>query len=386
MRGTTVMLAVLTTTAATPLAAASVQALFSDQTTDQVLFAKDLNDDGDTNDAGEITAFFDAANQNGLATPTGNVFNIVQARSGDVFIGDGASDTVYRLRDRNGDNNAQGAGESSVWFSAANADGNPLLTANGIAEGNDGAIYVVQADTRGNKAGDFVYRTEDLNGDGDANDAGESKVWLDLTALNAGSSPFEIAFDGNVAYIADTAGGSPRIYKAEDVNGDGTVDASEVGEFIKSSDRVFALSVAADAGNLYSYDFIGDALARYTDLDGSGDIDMASERVDVWDATGFADGAIFDFIIEGNTALVTVNDFSDDDTLLKLTDLNGDGDFLDAGETATLLQFSQQGTYPQRPRAITFYDSVAPVPLPASVLFLGAGLAGLGALGRRKRG
>ncbi|MCV6596968.1 MAG: VPLPA-CTERM sorting domain-containing protein, partial [Mangrovicoccus sp.] len=243
-----------------------------------------------------------------------------------------------------------------------------------------------QADTRGMPTQDAVYRTQDLNGDGDANDAGEASVWLDLTGLNAGSSPFEISFDGNVAYIADTAGGSPRVYRAEDLDGNGRVEASEVNEFVKSADFVFALSVEASQGDVYSYDFLVDALVRYSDLNGDQQVDMASERFTAFDAGAIVDGAVFDFAVQGDQALITVNSF-DDDLLLHLSDLNADGDFMDLGEVTTLLQFSDQGTYPQRPRSVIFYDSSAatPVPLPASILLLSGAVGGLILSGRRKK-
>lgn len=377
-------LAVLAATTAlcTTAHAATVQALFSDQTKDQVLFAKDLNGDGDTNDPGEVTVFFDGNNGSGLTAPTRNVFQLVQSKAGDVYVGDGTSDTVYRLRDRNGDNNAQGAGEASVWFSANNAGGLPLQTANGVAEGPDGAIYIVQADTKGKPTRDVVYRTQDLNGDGDANDPGEATVWLDLTALSSSSSPFEISFDKGVAYIADTSGGSPRIYRAEDKDGDGKVDASEVRQFVQAKDKIFALSVEASNGNLFSYDFFKDALVRYTDLNGNGVIDIDTERFVAWDASKIIDGAVFDFSIKGNRGFVTVNDFNNNDKLFSLVDLNGDGDFMDPGEYSAFLTFSEQGTYPLRPRSIISYQSVAPVPLPASAVLLAGAL---GALGLRRR-
>ena len=383
MRRSTIAIFIATTSLSSPVTAATLSALFSDQTTDQVLYAADLNNDGDANDAGEVRVFFDSNNASGLTSPSSNVFQLTQSAAGDVYVGDGGSDTVYRLRDRNGNDNAQDAGEASVWFSSENANGFALQTANGIEVGGDGAVYIVEADTRGNPAGDKVYRTTDLNGDGDANDAGESSVWLDLTALDPSSSPFEITFEGNAAFITDTAGGSPRIYRAEDTDGSGAIESGEVIEYVAQGDAPFALALAASDGDLFAQDLFTDGLIRYTDLDGNGQIDISTEAFNVWDAENFVDGAIFDFAIDGNRGLVPSNSFDDNDTILSLFDINGDGDFLDVDETQTFLLFSEQGTYPQRPRSVAFYSSVAPVPLPASIFFLGAAFGALGF--RRKR-
>lgn len=385
MRRITIAAAAASLSFGAQASASTFQVLFSDQTTDQVLYAADLNGDGDANDIGETRVFFDQDNASGLASPTGNVFQLTQSDNGDVYIGDGSTDTVYRLRDLNGNDDAQDAGEATVWFSADNADGLTLNTANGVAVGGDGAVYVVEADTRGNPTGDFVYRTQDLNGDGDANDAGESSVWLDLTALDASSSPFEITFEGDTAFISDTAGGNPRIYRAEDSNGDGAVDSSEVVEYVAQGDAPFALALSAAGADLFAQDLFTDGLIRYTDLNLDGEIDITTEAFTVWDPTGIFDGATFDFAVEGDRGLVPSNEFNGNDQIVAIFDLNGDGDFLDTGETQSFLSFNEQGSFPLRPRAVTFYNSPAPVPLPASGLLLIASLAGFGVWRGKRR-
>ncbi|MQY43666.1 hypothetical protein GG681_13550 [Epibacterium sp. SM1969] len=276
MRQLSIALTIASASLGAQASASTFQVLFSDQTTDQVLYAADLNGDGDANDVGETRVFFDEHNASGMIAPTNNGYQLAQSQGGDVYIGDGATDTVYRLRDLNGNDNAQDAGEASVWFSADNVNGLTLNTTNGVAVGSDGAVYVVEADTLGNPSGDFVYRTQDLNGDGDANDAGESSVWLDLTALDASSSPFEITFDGEVAFITDTAGGNPRIYRAEDRDGNGVVEATEVVEFVAQGDAPFALALSATGGDLFAQDLFTDGLIRYTDLNQNGQIDVAT--------------------------------------------------------------------------------------------------------------
>lgn len=375
--------------------------LYSDQSTDQVILTRDLNGDGDANDPGETQVFLDANNASGLTTPTGSVFTMTQGRDGAVYIGDGPTDTVYRLRDNNGNNTAQDAGEASVWFSADNAGGLSLHTPNGVATGPDGAVYIVEADTRGNPDGDFVYRTQDLNGDGDANDAGEAVKWLDLQALNANSSAFEIRFDGDTAYIADTVGGDPNvIYRARDTNGDGSVTPDEVTQFI-TEDNAQGIPVdfamEAQNGSLYLWEFLNfsgpQSLFRLTDLDGSGTIG-AGEGVEVWNSTLLPQGITsfvgFGIGINDDGSVLLTSNARDaaGDNLFYLVDLNGDGDYLDPGETNVWLARSQHGTLPNRARNAIGYvptQAPAPVPLPAGApLILGA-LGALAALRTRRR-
>ncbi len=381
--------------------------LLSDQTLDGIYFSSDANDDGDANDIGETSLFFGEGNDSALTTPAGNVFSMSQADSGDVYIGDGSTDTVYRLLDTNGDNDAMDAGEAAVWFSADNAEGHSLLTPNGISVGADGAIYVVQADTSGSPTGDVVYRTEDLNGDGDANDAGESSVWLDLTELNSSSSPFEIRFDGDTAYIIDTVGtDSDVIYRAQDTDGNGTIDSSEVNSFIDEDNALgvtFDFALDTNDGQVFVYDLLGafnlgifefdpNRLFALEDLDFSGTIDSASEASEIWNTSflpeGFEAGAGFSITVDDSGIFITSNGGSgapEEDNVFHLVDLNGDGDFFDEGETTIWLSLVDNGEFPIRARSVIGYESPAPVPLPASLPLLIAGLGGLSALRRRRR-
>jgi hypothetical protein len=377
--------------------------LFTDQTADAVMLAFDRDGDGDANDAGETTVFFDGSNASGLASPTTNAFSLAQAADGAVLVGDGSADSVFRLRDLNGDGDANDAGEAGLWFSAAdNASGLTLNTPNGLAEGADGAIYLVEADTSGSPTGDFVYRTVDLNGDGDANDAGEATAWLDLSALNASSSPFEIQFDGDVAYITDTAGATDDVvYRAQDLNGDGDAnDAGEVVRFITEDGTLgasvdFAMDVGG--GSVWTWDWLpGDddelALYRYTDLDGSGVIDAFAEVALAWDTTlldtayTFLAGFAMDYNDLTGEVLITSNDGDPaGDWIIRLFDLDGDGLFLSPDEHALALVASEGGAI-IRPRDVIAYAGAtpAPVPVPAPLGLLAGGLGLLAALRRRR--
>ncbi|MEM7074719.1 MAG: VPLPA-CTERM sorting domain-containing protein [Pseudomonadota bacterium] len=374
---------------ASPASGATLQFLVADQSADAVIFARDMNGDGDTNDAGEVQTFFDENNASGLALPTRNVFVLNQTSDGAVFLGDGTTDTVYRARDLNGNNTAQDAGEASVWFSADNASGLTLNTPNGIATGGDGAIYIVEADTVGTPSGDFIYRTEDLNGDGDANDAGEATVWFDINTVAPSVAPFEIQFDGDIAYLATTGGPTPEIFRIEDGNADGTIDAGEVTSFVSGPSAPFAFGIAVGAGgDVLALDILNDELRRLTDIDGSGLIDAPDENIRIWDAALAGAGSTFSLTSRDGDILVASNGGSsspEEDAVFRLTDLDGNGDYLGAGETVSVFSLDQQGSLPIRARAAIFYDSVTAVPLPAGDLLLASGLVGLGCAVHRRR-
>jgi Ca2+-binding RTX toxin-like protein len=344
--------------------------LYGDFSLEAVYLARDLNRDGDLRDRGELTVFFDETNASGLAAPSGTVLDLTHAPGGAVFYGDNPTDSVYRLRDRNGDGDAQDAGEASVWFSAGgNAAGFTMPTANGIAAGPDGAIYIVNAGTVSGPSADVVYRTIDRNRDGDAQDAGEARVWLDLQTLNPSSSPFEISFTGEIAWITDTNGGTPdTIYRAVDANRNGVIDPGEVTTFIGDDgplgvnvdfphdslgETVYAAEFAKSGGNNFLY--------ALTDRDGSGQIDQKSEAKLVWEASHLPDGyavstiAGVDAVADGSILLSANGGTAEQDQLIRLLDRNGDGDFLDDGETSVLAARSDGALEVDRVRPVQDY-------------------------------
>ncbi|MEO1619768.1 MAG: hypothetical protein AAFU53_01910 [Cyanobacteria bacterium J06632_3] len=55
------------------------------------------------------------------------MFTLLQGNNSILYYGDGGKDTVYSLLDLNNNGDALDMGEASVWFTADNADGLPLL-------------------------------------------------------------------------------------------------------------------------------------------------------------------------------------------------------------------------------------------------------------------
>jgi hypothetical protein len=67
--------------------------------------------------------------------------------------------------------------------------------------------------------------------------------------------------------------------------------------------------------------------------------------------------------------------------MVRLTDLNGDGDYLDDGETVVWGSAVGEGGFIARARTVEF---IARVPMPAPIWLMSVGVAGI-ALGRRSR-
>lgn len=244
-----------------------------------------------------------------------------------------------------------------------------------------------------------MFRTVDLNGDGDANDAGEATVWLDLSARSRVAVPFDITFIGDTAYIADTDGTNPDlIYAARDANGDGVVPEGELTVFLDES-AGFGLAdfaIDTDGTSLYSFEWLAGAdglhsVFRLDDLDGNGVIDAAAEASEIWTSALLGDGysllAGFGIAVESASSIFLASNAGTDGgrSIYHLLDLNGDGDFLDAGETFAVLSALDAPGALSRPRAVeTYAPPPAAVPVPAGLPLLAGGMILLAGLRRRR--
>ncbi|MEM9223666.1 MAG: Ig-like domain-containing protein [Pseudomonadota bacterium] len=341
---------------------------------DKIYLLQDMNGDGDAADEGERLAFFDETNAAGLGgeTPTDDIFDIFQASDSFVYAGDGNTDSVYRLRDYNGDGDANDVSEATVWFSATeNASGLLLQTPNGITEGADGAIYISNAGAGAQNGIDNVFRTIDLNGDGDANDEGESSLFLDLGALVGFSVPFDMTAIGDRFYLADFVGGAEGvIYTFRDDDSSGAIEADELSVFADQEATGARLDFALDADGdsivtweLSDSDTGVQSIFRLTDLDNSGAIDQENETEEIWNTSTlpgvFVRGAGFSIAADGEGRIaITSNDLrnASGDTVYILEDLNQDGDYFDVGETNILATRGFDPDTLQRPRAVEFYE------------------------------
>jgi hypothetical protein len=153
---------------------------------DSIVRLRDLNGDGDRHDSGEATLFFGPGNESGWpgvgSAQTILVLGVDHVLAADGEESGGFSTRVYELRDLNGDGDAMDAGEATEYWDSILPIGVNVDRPKEMVIGPDGAIYLADNNTI-NFDGDTpeaVWRLEDLNADGDVNDDGEVTLHVEL--------------------------------------------------------------------------------------------------------------------------------------------------------------------------------------------------------------
>lgn len=142
-----------------------------------------------------------------------------------VAVPDGDEPGIWRMEDRNGDGDALDAGETTLFAIRGEVKG--FMD---VAVDEKGILYAIDGETG------RVYRIEDLNGDGDALDAGEVGVFRDGTTLGLRlQGPLSIAvanhFDPDtrkiraLVYVMDLT--LQLTVRLEDRDGDGDAQGSD---------------------------------------------------------------------------------------------------------------------------------------------------------------
>lgn len=184
------------------------QWLVNDRGADTIWRLSDVDGDGYLADPGEVFVYFNGANAQKTLAPQ-NPTSLARGPGRRVLMGDQGNRCVYLLQDLNGDGDAQDAGESIVYADQTNASGASFAFPTGVAFTATGRTYVSNA---GNAFGaDAIYRLTDLNGDGDANDAGEITTFVTFLGVDdpdwgpqeietaPGLTPFALYFRNSIA-------------------------------------------------------------------------------------------------------------------------------------------------------------------------------------------
>ena len=183
----------------------------------------DWNQDGDFLDANEVSSYYsDAIGSIVLGNPS----CITTADDGTVYIGDSTEDVIVALRDNNGDGDANSPGEHRVFFDTFNQSGLVMSSISGLYCDALGRLFAAVANTS-TGGNDAIMIFEDLNGDGDANDAGEAREYHTVPGSGpiGDSIPTEVlaAPDLNLYYSEAGATGviTKGVYRLVDGNFDG---------------------------------------------------------------------------------------------------------------------------------------------------------------------
>ncbi|MFN0138030.1 MAG: hypothetical protein ACKVS9_18155 [Phycisphaerae bacterium] len=311
-----------------------------DQLIDVLMRIEDLNGDGDTLDAGEVTRFIDdtiapelgAENAQGL---------YALGRSSVLATDNFPPDNIVRLRDDNDDGDAFDAGEAAI-FHDGNLPGPTTLTnPASLTRGPDGAFFVIDNNVLDNTRPQAVYRLEDIDQDGDVNDAGEVTNWFLLAPAGSNTAAvLEIEFgQGDALFAFDILTANRRIIRiAPDGSGAATfVSAAQLFALtsISMSTTLAEMTWDDDRGRMLLGAFLGQDIVIISLRDGnnSNTIDQANEVRIVWreSTSGFNTGSPRDLFYLPDGDLIWVDALSD--RIWRLHDANDDGDYGDAGET-----------------------------------------------------
>lgn len=336
--------------------------LVTDTSNDAVHRCVDLDQNGDFNGTDEITVFYDDLSG---PFPLTNNAAMIRLPDGSFLVSDTTEDVLLRLADVNADGDALDAGEATIFYdgTGASASGVELTSARGMVADADGVVWVASANTGGGGV-DAIVRLEDLDGDGDANDAGEAvEFHTPAPGGSVGDSiPSAVARigDGSVYYVETGSTGvlAKGVYRLTDSDGSGVIDQpGEVAPFFIPQNlggSPFHWDLGTDSqGRFYLNDTGNDLIWRFSDANGDGSVDPSTEAVIIYQA--FGSSLIWESAVAPDGSIYLAEDQSPD-RLLRLVDTDGDGLFTGLGEEQTIyLETTAAGpTLIASPKGIVF--------------------------------
>ena len=314
-------------------------------TDDRLWAVEDVNNDGDFNDPGDVVVYYDE----NVGGQTMSVTNGISVDSdGTIYTVDSNEDVVLWLKDVNGDGDANDAGEVHVFYhSTTNAQGIVMASAQNVyADPASNVVWVANAGTTGGGV-DAILRLEDLNADGDADDAGESLQYFTPAPGGATGDSIPtsviVGLDGKVYYLENGASGvlTRGVYRLDDLDASGVIDQpGEVTPYFlppAGPATAFHWCLRRDAqGWYYMNDTGNERIWRFKDLDGSGTVSppsvvpnpLTDESV-IWYAVGAASN-LWQVSFGSNGEVIAVEDQTPD-RIFRLADANADG-VVGAGE------------------------------------------------------
>ncbi len=306
---------------------------------------EDADGDKSFGQPGETVVLYDNALG---AIPLLNPMCLTQSPDDRLYVGDAGLDRILCLDDHNEDGDAYDTGaptptgdEAWIFFdghAGGNAGGIVTERITSIAVTNLGQVWVsVANDTPNGK--DMILLLVDINGDGDANDAGEATVHYEIAPGAAAdfSEPVAVrqGLDGRAYYLENGSGFLTGLYRLEDLDFSGSINApGESTLFFRPLPFPVAFDFESidqdEQGYWYVLDNGNNIVFRARDFDVNGAINSATEATTYWllelgsnvsDIAVTLDGALF------------VGDDRSNDRLLRAEDASASGTIEPAGET-----------------------------------------------------
>ncbi|MBS0198006.1 MAG: hypothetical protein JSR77_14715 [Planctomycetes bacterium] len=357
-------------------AQAQLSLLFADRTVNRLWRLTDVNNDGVFQNPDELFPWYDGSNADG--TPAIQNINSMAYRASDgtVVGGDQVLQSVFYFRDANGNGNALDAGESRVVASSPNGSGIATSFPTGTYFTDTGELLMVNA---GNANGaDAIYRMIDTDNDGKFYAAGEILPYVTTGAFGAVAngpySPQEIWLaprnqEGvQVGFLRNSSLNLHGIFKFVDSNHSNRAD--DVGEFTPwfTAGNLSGITVSAGfpleadpirPGALYTHQIASgglDQILRVQDLNNDGDANDAGEAVMVYvnSESGFT--AVDLVALENGDLLISDNSGK---RIYRLHDADNNGLFSAAEASVIFTGGSTAGDVRQMIRIPT------PIPCPA---------------------
>jgi hypothetical protein len=267
------------------------QVFVGDSAAQKVYVFRDNDDNGDSNGVGESNLFFDGTaggNASGVLMP--GITSITVRILGTVWLTSANTngsnmDSVIRLRDLNADGDANDAAEALVYYVAGPSLPLDASILTSIDIGFDGLVYVLDT---GSARPRGLYRLIDLNGTSVIDTMAEVQpYWLPTQAAPAEFTSAEIGGQGEW-YVLDRA--NQIVQVGFDVNSSSQIDPiTEAAPFwaIVPNQSFYDMAVTVPGGEIFLGDISGapDLIIDAHDQDGSGDADSTVEVFPVYDDT-----------------------------------------------------------------------------------------------------
>ena len=328
-----------------------------------IVIARDLNDDNDASDPGEIVQYV-----------SGYTFLDVAAdENGILYAIELGKEEVYRIEDLNHDGVADGPGEVGI-FRDSTGEGIALVRPMSITVARDfdpDTMAVRTLVTVMDLALQSAHRLQDLNGDNDAQDSGEIATILE-SIPEAPFEPTSMSTD-ELGSIVVCNRNTRSVVRLDDVNFDGFFEPPRV-EYCPSAgcggnwsdeyhkirsyqfahpynlQRPFGVSASLNHAHNSLVYFVSDdysamtRVLKLTDLNGDDDA-LAPDEVTLW---GYVSEGVrgYDIVCdEFDMCFVAYENWDGTgDTIKALFDNNNDGDAMDHGERWHFADFSSIGT------------------------------------------